>query len=164
MNPINQIIRFIQLERAQDSLTEAGPLAVPIKIIDDRLERPQPDFKPAPLVAKNVSPSAHLRCPALRCLPEATRAGATQHQHAGNCELRSADWSLRGWSLDFDGWEGNFRVVCLLRDFAGSERRLQIIGRMTRTPGPHFGCRAADAVKIAFRSRACHADGNPGGR
>ena len=58
LDPANQFVRMIQLQRAQNSRAQGGPDAVPIVKINDGFESAQSDFESAPLIPENVSPSS----------------------------------------------------------------------------------------------------------
>ena len=151
LDPVNQIIRRIELEFAQYLLTELRPCAFAVVIINHGLQRAQPDFKTAAFVAENMAPAAHFGGLAVPGAGEATRAGAAQHEHLdGNGARRAPSPPTL---MDRRG-----------RVLGGHERRFQIVRRITRNTRPDFGSGAANSFAVGFRTRAGHADGNRGRR
>ena len=151
LDPVNQIIRRIELEFAQYLLTELRPCAFAVVIINHGLQRAQPDFKTAAFVAENMAPAAHFGGLAVPGAGEATRAGAAQHEHPDGNGARRAPFPST--LIDRRG-----------RDVGGHERRFQIVRRITRNARPDFGSGAANSFAVGFRARAGHADGNRGRR
>src|ERR1035438_2216502 len=76
LSPVDQIVRLVQLQRAEQLPAQLRPDLIMVIGVNHRLECAQPDVIAAALVAQNMAPAADLDSPALRRLSIATGARA----------------------------------------------------------------------------------------
>ena len=82
LRPVNQIVRFIQLQGAQNTFPQSGPSALAIHPAGHRPQSPQSDLITASPVAQDMPPPAEANRPALGPVapPKTTRPRAAENQ------------------------------------------------------------------------------------
>src|SRR4051794_11469068 len=77
-DPANKIIRHIEHRGAEKSRSQPRPFAVPVKVVNECFECAQANYKAAPLVAKDMAPTADFRGSTVDGSPEHTRTRPAQ--------------------------------------------------------------------------------------